>query len=105
MYEYKKGLRSLILHTAKSGCKHTIICRLEKDDISYLVQDIDENRFNVFFGDENCVEVVRRFGTTLDKLTSEQDFILGIMLGYDRIMQCRRYLTRVSPELAEKIAV
>ena len=27
----------------------------------------------------------------LDKLTPEQDFMLGIMLGYDKILQCKRY--------------
>ncbi|WP_022851678.1 DUF2023 family protein [Limisalsivibrio acetivorans] len=102
LYEYKKGLRSLILHTAQSVHKKAMVSKLEKNGIDYLIQDIDTKRFNIFFGEPNCVEVVRRFDATLDKLTNEQDFILGIMLGYDRILQCRRYLQRT--ESSEQMA-
>ncbi|RLD17868.1 MAG: DUF2023 domain-containing protein, partial [Caldiserica bacterium] len=28
----------------------------------------------------------------LSNLTEEEDFILGIMLGYDRLKQCERYM-------------
>ena len=92
LYEYKKGLRSLILHTAKTELKSLFVKKLERNDISYFIQDIDDSKFNIFFGDENCVNVVSRFDVPLNKLSDEQDFILGIMLGYDRILQCKRYL-------------
>ncbi|MCD8493394.1 MAG: DUF2023 family protein [Geovibrio sp.] len=49
-----------------------------------------------FSGMKNCVNVVKQFGVSLNKLTDEQDFILGVMLGYDRILQCKRYLSRKS---------
>jgi hypothetical protein len=94
LYEYKKGLRSLILHTAKAELKPMFEKKLERNEIAYFIQDIDSTMFNIFFGDENCVNVVRQFGVSLDKLTDEQDFILGVMLGYDRILQCKRYLSR-----------
>jgi hypothetical protein len=32
--------------------------------------------------------------TSLSNLTDEEDFILGTMLGYDRVKQCERYLKR-----------
>jgi len=32
--------------------------------------------------------------TSLSDLTDEEDFILGTMLGYDRVKQCERYLKR-----------
>lgn len=94
LYEYKKGLRSLILHTSKSELKELFVKKLEKNKIPFFIQNIDTVRFNIFFGDENCVNVVKQFGVSLDKLTDEQDFILGVMLGYDRILQCKRYLGR-----------
>jgi hypothetical protein len=50
---------------------------------------------NVFFGNAACVAVVRRIGCeNLSRLSPEHDFMLGIMLGYDRIKQCDRYLQR-----------
>jgi hypothetical protein len=94
LYEYKKGLRSLILHTAKTNLKPMFMKKLERNGIPFLIQDIDNDRFNIFFGDENCVNVVKHFDVSLDRLTDEQDFILGVMLGYDRILQCKRYLSR-----------
>ncbi|NLF41588.1 MAG: DUF2023 family protein, partial [Bacteroidales bacterium] len=49
----------------------------------------------VFFGAKDCVEVVKTFvQKKLNELTPEQDFMLGIMLGYDRLKQCGRYLTQ-----------
>jgi hypothetical protein len=106
LYEYKKGLRSLILHTAKAELKPLFIKKLERNNIDYLVQDIDDTKFNIFFGDENCVNVVKQFDVPLTKLSDEQDFILGIMLGYDRILQCKRYLARKKSTLkCGKVAV
>lgn len=106
LYEYKKGLRSLILHTAKAELKPLFVKKLERNGIAYLIQDIDDSKFNIFFGDENCVNVVSRFDMPLNKLSDEQDFILGIMLGYDRILQCRRYLSRKkSSEKCDCLAV
>ncbi|NCC97957.1 MAG: DUF2023 family protein, partial [Synergistales bacterium] len=55
------------------------------------------------FGHPDCISVVKKFGTIdLSRLTDEQDFILGIMLGYDRMQQCSRYLKK-RPEREELI--
>ena len=41
------------------------------------------------------LEVIRIFGEkSLNLFSHEEDFILGILLGYDRIKQCHRYLER-----------
>jgi hypothetical protein len=93
IYEYKKGLRNLILTTEKSKYRDTIEDRLNKQHIDYYVQKVNDEKINVFFGAEKCIEVVKTFGDKrLNKLTPEQDFILGIMLGYDRLQQCDRYI-------------
>jgi hypothetical protein len=93
IYEYKKGLRNLILTTEKSKYREKIEERLKRQNIDYYVQDVNPDIINVFFGAEKCIEVVKTFNNKkLNKLTPEQDFILGIMLGYDRLQQCDRYL-------------
>ena len=47
---------------------------------------------NVYFGAEECVDVVKTLNPNLTRLTAEEDFILGILLGYDRVKQCTRYM-------------
>ena len=50
---------------------------------------------NGLFGNPACVEIVRRFvGRPLNRWSPEEDFMLGVMLGYDRIQQCLRYARR-----------
>ncbi|MDD3766507.1 MAG: DUF2023 family protein [Eubacteriales bacterium] len=93
IYEFKKGIRNLILTTEKSLYRDAIETRLNRESIDYVVQEVSEEKINVFFGAKNCVDVVKTFvQKRLNELTPEQDFILGIMLGYDRLKQCERYL-------------
>lgn len=92
IYEYKKGLRNLILTTEKSKHRKVIENTLQHNDIPYIIHDVEKNKINVYFGAESCVNVVKTFNPKLNKLSAEQDFILGIMLGYDRVKQCDRYL-------------
>lgn len=92
IYEYKKGIRSMILTTEKSCYKEYISAKLEKEQIPYLIQDVNENKINVFFGNQNCIDVISTFDKHLNKLSPEQDFIVGILLGYDKIIQCQRYM-------------
>ena len=93
IYEYKKGIRNLILTTEKSKYKTSISERLDKENIDYLIHDIAQDKINVYFGAKECVDVVKSFeNTKLNELTPEQDFMLGIMLGYDRVRQCERYM-------------
>jgi len=102
IYEYKKGLRSLILTTEKPANQEYIEYRLQKEKIPYVVQPVGKKVINVFFGDENCINVVKTFKKPLNKLSDEQDFMLGIMLGYDKILQCQRYLKRLGNKLTPK---
>lgn len=95
LYEYKKGLRNLILHTTNRSNEAKIIAKLEQNGIEYLIQYVSDTKINVFFGASDCVEVVSDFvHKSLSKISVEEDFILGIMLGYDRLKQCERYLQR-----------
>ncbi|WP_207205294.1 DUF2023 family protein [Methanolobus psychrotolerans] len=95
LYEYQKGLRHLILHTASVYLEDEIIGLLEKKGVSYLIRQASEQKINVFFGDKRCINVLREIGNkNLSNYTEEEDFILGIMLGYDRLKQCDRYLKR-----------
>lgn len=92
IYEYKKGLRHLILTTESAKYRDSIENKLEHNNIPYIIHEIGRERINVYFGDEDCINVVKTFNPKLNKLSAEQDFILGIMLGYDRVKQCERYL-------------
>lgn len=95
IYEYEKGLRNLILYTENVNEKDTIEKKLRVRNISYYIQPVNNTKINIFFGDSVCIEVVKQLKIkSLSGLTKEQDFILGIMLGYDRLKQCNRYLKR-----------
>ena len=46
----------------------------------------------MFFRDGECVNMICKVvDKPLNKLTPEEDFILGALLGYDLSIQCRRY--------------
>ncbi len=96
IYEYKKGLRNLILTTEKEANRKIITDRLERENIAYLIQNVDEKKINVFFGNIDSVNVIKSFNQPkLNEYTPEQDFILGTLLGYDKIQQCQRYLKMI----------
>lgn len=93
IYEYKKGLRNLVLHTARGEHRPEIERTLMRNGIASQIYMIGNGNLNVFFGAEDCVAVIRAIGKdSLCHYTPEEDYILGIMLGYDRLLQCRRYL-------------
>ena len=95
MYEYKKGIRRLILHITFHAHQPKIERILQKNEIAFLIHPLGEKRINVFFGDSACIEVIRNFNKHhLFELTDEEDFILGTMLGYNIAKQCERYLMR-----------
>lgn len=95
VYEYNKGLRSLVLHTMHSSEREKTENLLQRKGISYFLQTVNENKINVFFGKQECIQIVKSFGDkSLSDFTDEQDFILGIMLGYDRNQQYERYIKR-----------
>ena len=95
IYEYNKGLRSLVLYTMNTAEKAKVKEKLDSRGISYCFTKITSDRVNLFFGDEVCIKIIESFGgKCLSKYTDEEDFMLGIMLGYDRLLQCERYVKR-----------
>jgi len=83
-----------VLVTQKKKYQSVILDKLQKHEIDYLIHEITTVKINVYFGHKACIDVVRAFNRHLNKLTAEEDFILGIMLGYDRLLQCHRYVDR-----------
>ena len=96
IYELKKGLRHLILFTTTEEHRLAIVQKLETHGISLLIQSVapGSNKINVFFGDQTCIDVLETFDADyLSELSAEEDFMLGVMLGYDRVKQCERDLS------------
>lgn len=93
IYEYQKGIRNLILHTTDKKNIEIIKEKLNFENIDYIIYSVGKQRINVFFGAKECVEVIKNINKlSLTAYTPEEDFILGIMLGYDRKKQCERFL-------------
>jgi hypothetical protein len=93
VYEYKKGIRNMVLHTMKSSEKEKAVLFLKMKEVIFWICEVGETKINVFFGNPECVEIVKSFqADSLSELTPEQDFMLGIMLGYSREQQYTRYL-------------
>ena len=97
IYEYKKGVRRMVLFTVNGRYSAEAVKRLENEGIAYELQEVGNGRTNIFFGRGECIEVVRRMITRpLQELTPEEDFILGALLGYDICMQCERFCKRTA---------
>lgn len=95
IYEYQKGVRNLILHSTSRDNLNLVRNKLLSENISFLIYPLGKTKINIFFGDPECIAVIKRIGKiSLTDYTAEEDFILGIMLGYDRRKQCSRYLER-----------
>ena len=95
IYEYKKGVRRLVLYTFNRKYESFAITRLERQNIDYIIQPVGNDRLNLFFGKKECLDAIRMIVTKpLCQLTPEEDFILGAMLGYDICQQCKRYCNK-----------
>ena len=95
IYEFKKGVRQMVLYTVNRKYEDIAVKRLTRQHIKYVIQTVDDEHINLFFGREECIEAIRMMVTKpLNKLTPEEDFILGAMLGYDICAQCKRYCSR-----------
>lgn len=95
IYEYKKGVRRMVLFTFNKKYESFAITRLQHQNISYIVQPVGNDRLNLFFGKQECLDAIRLMVTKpLNQLSPEEDFILGAMLGYDICAQCERYCER-----------
>jgi hypothetical protein len=96
IYEYLKGLRSLALQTLPDEYESWITSRLKQFGIDYQIYHAGTRNINVFLGDSVCLQIIRKIGKLdLSSYTPEEDFMLGIMLGYGRRQQFKRYLSMV----------
>lgn len=104
IYGYKHGIRPLVLQVESMKDKDVIEKRLKRDNLNYMLNPAPGGRnLNVFFGDKPCVDVIKSFNQPeLGKYTPEQDFILGVLLGYDKTKQCERYLKLKEKENQKK---
>lgn len=96
VYEFRKGLRSLVMHTLPARLADEATAKLRHFGIDYHLQPCQPDKVNIYFGARECVDVVRQItcGKKLAEMTPEEDFVLGSMLGYDTRKQCERYLRK-----------
>lgn len=95
IYEIKKGSKLLALVTLLEQDVDCAIEKIKKAGFSHCAQKI-EGKVNLFFGEKCCIDIISTFkDKDLCNLTPQEDFILGIMLGYSREKQCHRYLNRL----------
>lgn len=107
IYEYKKDVRNFILCTLTANSEDKVKSKLEKQEIDYKIKRLDNGNINVFFGKEECMMVANKicFDKPLNLLTPEEDFILGILLGYSISEQCSRYCKRVKVKQKKEICL
>lgn len=106
IYEYSRGVRSLFLMTVSRFELKLLLAKLEAQGIHHFVQEVNSAKANLFFGRAAFVAVARSFMTRpLNKLTAEEDFMLGTLLGYDTEQQCRRFITRSGRSMPDHLPV
>lgn len=94
IYEVQRGTKPMALVTMELGDENAAVSKIEKSGLSYATQKL-EGKVNIFFGQKPCIKIVEGFlGKKLCELTPQEDFMLGTMLGYCRIAQCERYLSK-----------
>lgn len=92
IYEFKKGVRKMVLFTCNSRYEDYAIGKLEQNGIDYFKQRVSNGNVNLFFGRVECIEAVKLMvNRPISMLTPEEDFILGTLLGYDICTECERY--------------
>ena len=96
IYEIKKGTKPMALITIDNTLTDRFVDKIDKNKLSYIVIHLDK-KDNIFFGIKECIEIVSGFcDKDLSSLSAQEDFMLGIMLGYNRIEQCKRYLNKIN---------
>lgn len=94
IYEYEKGVRRMVLYTLNKEYEDYAVKRLQHRHIDFIVQPAGRDTINLFFGRKECLDAIRLIVTKpLNRLSPEEDFMLGAMLGYDISMECERYCT------------
>ncbi len=95
IYEYQKGVRRMVLFTFNQKYEPAVVDRMQRLRLPFLLQPVGNGCLNLYFGRRECLDAVRMIvDKPLSRLTPEEDFILGAMLGYDLCAQCERYCER-----------
>ena len=95
IYEFRKGVRQLVLCTMCPDCAKLMRERLSNQHIDYLEQSVTAHKVNLYFGNKACLNVVSTFiNKPMNELSPAEDFMLGTMLGYDLTRQCERFCKR-----------
>lgn len=95
IYEYNKGVRPLVLYTFNRRYADYALSKLRRSGISYILQPAGQDTINLFFGSSECLETIRIIASKpLNRLSPEEDFMLGALLGYDIRRQCERFCQR-----------
>lgn len=63
IYEYKKGVRRMVLFTFNKKYEDFAIRRLESQNIKYVIQPVGNDRLNLYFGREECLNAIRMIVT------------------------------------------
>ena len=80
VYEYKKGVRRMVLYTVNRKYEAFATARLRSQHIDFLVQPASDTSINLFFGRPECIRAIRFLADRpLNLLSPEEDFILGAM--------------------------
>ena len=102
IYEYKKGVRQMVLFTCNARYEDFAVNRLKSQGIEYIIQRVGNSNINIFFGKKQCLDAIRIIvDKPLVRLSPEHDFIIGALLGYDICCQCERFCERKQREQKE----
>lgn len=93
IYEFKKGVRKMVLFTCRQQCLLPAAQKLRENGIDFFSCPAEGGRnVNLFFGRPECIEAVKLIANRpISQLSPEEDFILGTLLGYDLCTECERY--------------
>ena len=61
IYEFRKGVRNLVLCTMCRTCASLLAERLEHQGIGYLIQEVAGSKVNLYFGNRRCLDAVATF--------------------------------------------
>lgn len=61
IYQYKKGVRKMVLYTFPERYRQQALDKLERQGIDYFVQPVGNSRINLFFGRKECMDTIRKF--------------------------------------------
>ena len=98
VYEFKKGVRNMVLYTMNKEHEAFAIRRLERQNISYLIQEVNANKINLFFGKAECMDAIRHIIIRpLNHLTPEEDFIFFWIRYFDLDCDYSEYINMINP--------